>query len=144
MIRLYLLNVSKCILSYLSVYLLKQDCVSKNMYSKEVLLCSRLVLYNLNTAKKKKKNGIGHNAQITGLIHAHCQAFLQHKTASALQLTFNIFLCLEVWALCCIYILHRSQMGATLSQVALPRTGAEYSHDLFWKQSVQDKLRNSV
>lgn len=36
----------------------------------------------------------------------------------------------------------REQLSkTTLSQVALPRTGAEYSHDLFWKQKTFSRFR---
>lgn len=142
---MYLINVFKCIFStsicssVFSVCLnLKELCFTHGYH------------YSIWIVQK---NGVRHNAQIAGLIHAHCQAFLQHKTASALQ-------CLPLpWCASILLYLHTSEVRweqlskTTLSRVAFPRTGSEYSHDLFWNHfcfetedllSVQDKPYNSV
>lgn len=119
-----------------------QYCVSNHLHLK-ALLYSQLPLDYLNSSK----NVVRCNAQITRLIHEYCQAFLQHKTASAHDWpssSSSALRCERFTVFTYFTEVRWEQLSkTTLSRVAFPRTGAEYSHDLFWKQKTFSRFRIS-
>ncbi len=116
-----------------------QDCVSKHLHLK-ALLCSHLSLYYLNSSK-----------MVSGAMHKSQDLFMHTVKYSfstkQLQPTTDLHrLPLPRGVSVLLYLLHRSKTGATEqegSRVAFARTGAEYSHDLFWKQKTFSRFRMS-